>query len=74
MEWQCVGHNPTKWGSGKRDGEFLQDIIAVVERNKNGTWSWRVKLDGDTAFGIEPSRETAISMVFGQVYEREVWK
>ncbi len=55
MEWQCIGHNPTTWALGRREGERLEGIVAQVTRRDDGKWNWRC---GDQQ-GIEPSCETA---------------
>lgn len=60
LEWACVGHDPTRWALGKRDGRVLSPVYAVVTRGPSGRWLWQI-LGGRE--GIEPSRETAMATV-----------
>lgn len=57
MEWQCIGHNPTRWGLGTREDDQIVDIVATVQRRDDGRWWWFVSRLCD----IEPSRETAMA-------------
>lgn len=56
-EWQCVGHNPTRWALGEREGERLVSPQAQVRRNADGSWSWYAL---GRFLGLAPSRLTAM--------------
>ena len=68
--WECISHNPTKWGLGDYDKESggLRDIIATVTRRNDGNWNWSILLPHFNPQGIEPSRLIAIKAV-GEIIE-----
>lgn len=35
--WQCIGHEPTRWGLGKVEKGFMHPVI-IVERQRDGFW------------------------------------
>lgn len=62
-EWACVGHNPTTWILGVRNGDRVGKVIASVNREPSGAWYWvwwNMDLGRPPMFGIEPSRVHAM--------------
>jgi hypothetical protein len=57
LEWQCIGHHPTKWALGNVADSKMSNVLANVTRDKDGSWLW-VTLGGWS--GREPSRIAAI--------------
>lgn len=61
FKWDCIGHNPTKWGL-RKEGK----TIASVTREDTGHWSWIVYHNNKMDFprtGTEPSRLLAMGAV-----------
>lgn len=58
LQWCCVDTSPMTWAKGILENGRIYNVVAVVERRKDGSWDWAIK--GAVNGGREPSRDTAI--------------
>jgi hypothetical protein len=58
LGWLCVQSGLT-WALLERDGSKIITAHAEVQRLPSGRWRWEVM--AGKIFGVEPSRETAMS-------------
>ena len=64
--WECIGHNPTRWGRSTYDSAPPYMLSASVSGNDDGSWLWMVhgeRFDYQMIkrFGYEPSAQFAMA-------------